>query len=249
MPRLFGTDGVRGVANRDLTPDLALALGRAAGSILAPGGEVVVGRDTRVSGPMLEGALVAGLCSAGADVRVAGIIPTPAVAWLTVEDKAQAGAAISASHNPVADNGIKFFSAEGLKIPAETEEAVERLMSEPTHHLPEGEHVGQTESLTDAADRYVAYLAETVDSLAGLRVVLDCAFGAAWSVGPLAFRAAGAEVVALHDEPDGTRINVDCGSTSLGELARSVLEHDADLGIALDGDADRALAVDEKGRT
>jgi phosphoglucosamine mutase len=249
MSRLFGTDGVRGVANRDLTPDLALALGRAAGRVLAPGGEVVVGRDTRVSGPMLEGALVAGLCSAGVDARVAGIIPTPAVAWLAVEDKAHAGAAISASHNPVADNGIKFFSAEGLKIPSETEDAVESLMSEPTHDLPEGERIGQTESVTDAADRYVSFLAETVDSLAGLRVVLDCAFGAAWSVGPRAFRAAGADIIALHDEPDGTRINVDCGSTSLGKLARAVVDLDADLGIGLDGDADRALAVDEKGRT
>jgi phosphoglucosamine mutase len=249
MPRLFGTDGIRGVANRDLTPDLALAVGRAAGRVLAPGGgEVVVGRDTRLSGPMLEGALVAGLCSAGANVRAAGIIPTPAIAFLTLEEKAQAGAVISASHNPVADNGIKFFSSEGLKVPAELEVEIERLMSGPGD-LPVGDGVGRAERLEDAEAHYVEHLLDTIGSLDGLRIVLDCAFGAAWNVGPAVFRAAGADVIALHAEPDGSRINVDCGSTSLQKLARAVVAEGADLGIALDGDADRALAVDEHGRT
>ena len=249
MPRLFGTDGVRGVANDALTPDLALALGRAAGLVLAPdGGEVLVGRDTRVSGPMLEGALVAGLCSAGAQVRLAGVVPTPAVAWLTVDEGAAAGAMISASHNPVADNGIKFFSDAGTKISAELEDKIESIMESVPGHLPTGAQVGSAEPLTAGVDRYIKHLIEAISSpLTGLRVVLDCAHGAAWQVAPRAFRESGADVVAIHTEPDGTRINVDCGSTSIGELARRVVEVGADLGLAFDGDADRVIAVDERG--
>lgn len=249
MPRLFGTDGVRGVANRDLTPDLALALGRAAARVLSDaGGEMVVGRDTRVSGPMLEGALVAGLCSAGIDVKLAGIVPSPAVAFLTLDEKAIGGSVISASHNPVADNGIKFFSRDGLKLTADLEDKIEGLMTEEATDRPEGSKVGTAEVLTDGADRYVTHLLGTLgSSLKGLRVVLDCAFGAAWSVGPRAFREAGADVIAINAEPDGTRINVDCGSTSLDGLAKRVVEEGADLGLALDGDADRVLAVDELG--
>jgi phosphoglucosamine mutase len=249
MSRLFGTDGVRGIANRDLTPDLALALGRAAARILAPdGGSIVVGRDTRISGPMLEAALVAGICSAGVDVRLTGVVPSPAVAFLTLDERASGGAVISASHNPIDDNGIKFFSREGLKLSGELEKEIEAEMAAPSSDLPEGAAVGGSTSLSDGADRYVAHLLGSIGSpLKGLRVVLDCAHGAAWQIGPRVFREAGAEVVAINAEPDGRRINVDCGSQSLGGLARAVVSEGADLGLAFDGDADRVLAVDEAG--
>jgi phosphoglucosamine mutase len=250
MARLFGTDGVRGVANRDLTPDLALALGRAAARVLAPEGEVVVGRDTRLSGPMLEAALVAGLCSAGGDVRLAGIVPTPAVAFLTQEEKASAGAMISASHNPVQDNGIKFFTPDGYKIATTAEDEIGTLMTEPPDDLPIGEGLGAVERLDDALDRYVEHVAGSLDApLSGLRVVVDCAHGAGWRAAPLAFRRAGADVVTMNDDPDGTRINVACGSTDMTGLAERVVAERAHLGIGLDGDADRALAVDERGET
>jgi phosphoglucosamine mutase len=247
MGRLFGTDGIRGVANADLTPDLGVALGRAAGRVLASGGgSVVVGRDTRESGPMLESALVSGLCSTGVDVALAGIIPTPAVAYLTLDERAAAGVVISASHNPVEDNGIKFFSNEGLKLASDVEDEIESRLEDPESE-PSTSPGGAVE-LPDAADRYIAHALDSIDGpLEGLRVVLDCAFGAAYNVAPRAFREAGADVIAINAEPDGTRINVDCGSTSLGGLAREVVDRKADLGIAFDGDADRALAVDELG--
>ena len=249
MKKLFGTDGVRGVANRDLTPDLALALGRAAGLVLAPsGGRFVIGRDTRLSGPMLEAALVAGLCSSGAEVLRAGIVPTPAVAYLTLEEKASGGAVISASHNPVPDNGIKFFSSDGLKTTEETERRIEEAATSPPTDLPTGADVGIASDLEDAGDRYVDHLLGSLDGrLDGLRVVLDCAFGAAFHLAPRALREAGAEVRAIHAEPDGARINVDCGSTSMTELSRAVVADGADIGLAFDGDADRVLAVDERG--
>ncbi|HET7482346.1 MAG TPA: phosphoglucosamine mutase [Actinomycetota bacterium] len=252
MARLFGTDGIRGVANRDLTPDLALAVGRAAGSILQEGrarpAVVVVGRDTRLSGPMLESALVAGLCSAGTDVLRGGILPTAAVAYLTVEERCAGGAVISASHNPVADNGIKFFSADGRKAGRETEAAIEARATISVDELPMSEGIGSVEDFHGGADRYVDHLLAALETpLRGLRVVLDCAFGAAFNVGPRAFREAGAEMTAIHAEPDGSRINVDCGATSLGKLARAVVEEGADVGFAFDGDADRVLAVDERG--
>ena len=204
MPRLFGTDGIRGIANEDLTPDLALALGRAAGRVLAPdGGEVIIGRDTRVSGPMLEGALVVGLCSAGVAVRTAGIVPSPAVAFLTVDERARAGTVISASHNPAPDNGIKFFSHLGIKIPEDAEEAIEELMEAPPK-LPSGAAVGGSEPLIGAPDRYVDHLLASLEqSLSGLRVVVDCAFGAAWHVGPRAFREAGPMSSRLTRSPTG----------------------------------------------
>lgn len=250
MGGLFGTDGVRGVANRDLTPDLALALGRAAATAVSAG-DVVIGRDTRVSGPMLEAALTAGLCSAGANVLAAGIMPSPGIAFLTVEEKASAGAVVSASHNPVADNGIKFFSTDGTKLSSEVENEIERLMSDPAaRDLPVGDAIGGAEKLGDAADRYVDHLLGTLDTrLTGLRVVLDCAYGAAWQIGPRVFREAGAEVIAINAEPDGTKINVDCGSTSLDGLAARVVAEGADIGLGFDGDADRVLAVDETGST
>jgi phosphoglucosamine mutase len=249
MARLFGTDGVRGVANRDLTPDLALALGRAAGLVLAPGGgRVVVGRDTRLSGPMLHAALTAGLCSAGAEVLDAGILPTPGVAWLTRSEGAAAGAMISASHNPVPDNGIKFFSAVGTKVSADEEAAIEARLADVPDDLPAGEAIGRVAPVAGGAARYVEHLVSSIGgSLEGLRLVLDCAHGAAYAVGPDAFRRAGADVVPLHDSPDGARINVDCGSTSLEALAKAVVAEGASFGLGLDGDADRALAVDETG--
>ena len=248
MTRLFGTDGVRGVANEDLTPDLVLALGRAAGEVLTSGSSrrVVVGRDTRLSGPMLESALVAGLCSAGADVALIGIAPTPAVAYLTTASHAAAGAVISASHNPVQDNGIKFFTGDGLKLGEDLEKEIERVLEDPA---PVGSaSVGTAEFWDDASDRYVDHLLQSIArSVDGLRVVLDCAFGAAWKIGPRVFREAGAEVYVMHAEPDGARINVDCGSTNLTELSRAVVQEGADVGFAFDGDADRVLAVDETG--
>jgi phosphoglucosamine mutase len=250
MNRLFGTDGVRGVANSELTPDLALALGRAAGRVLAPdGGEVVVGRDTRISGPMLEAALVAGLCSSGVHVRLAGVLPTPAIAFLTIDEKGAAGAMISASHNPVPDNGIKFFSDEGLKIPARQEQAIETLMASTIDGLPTGIDVGDASSLDGALDRYVDHLLRSIESpLRGVRIVIDCAHGAAHRAAPHAFREAGADVTVIHGEADGARINVDCGSTAPEVVARRVVDEGADLGIAFDGDADRAVAIDENGR-
>ena len=249
MTKLFGTDGIRGVANSDLTPDLVLALGRAAGVVAAQRGTVVVGRDTRLSGPMLEAALVAGLCSSGASVRLAGVIPTPAVAFLTREQKAEAGAVISASHNPVPDNGIKFFSSDGYKLGTELEEAIEQAMAEPPVELPTGTGVGSVERIEDAADLYIDHLLVSIDEpLAGLRIVLDCAHGAAYEVGPRAFKEAGATVTVLHAEPDGGRINVACGSTDLAALAQQVQANGADMGFGFDGDADRVLAVDETGQ-
>lgn len=249
MKRLFGTDGIRGVANEDLTPDLVLALGRAAGVAAARGGPVVVGRDTRVSGPMLEAALVAGLCSAGVEVRRAGIVPTPAVAFLTMEEKATCGAVISASHNPVPDNGIKFFSASGFKMDESVERAIEDAIAAPSEDLPTGAAVGSAVPLDDAAEVYIRHLLGSLaQPLDGMRVVLDCAYGAAYEIAPRAFKEAGAEVLALHTEPDGTRINVGCGSTDLGELSKEVVRAGADAGFGFDGDADRVLAVDEEGR-
>ena len=247
MPRLFGTDGVRGVANKDLTPDLALSLGRAAGHALARGRHVVVGRDTRLSGPMIEAALVAGLCSAGADPLLAGVLPSPAIAFLTLDSNAAAGAVVSASHNPVEDNGIKFFSAEGAKLAVDVEDRIEDLMANPPE-LPAGTGVGRPQPLADAAERYERHLLDSLPHrLEGIKVVLDCAFGAAVGIGPRIFEHAGAEVVAINDEPDGARINVDCGSTNMDGLAARVLKEGAALGVAFDGDADRALAVDERG--
>lgn len=247
--RMFGTDGLRGVANGDLTPDLVLAVGRAAGVLLAPsGGEIVVGRDTRLSGPMLEAALVAGLASSGATVRTLGIVPTPAVAFLTRLNGAGGGAVISASHNPVADNGVKFFSADGAKVRADLEAEIEGMLTDPPTDLPTGDRVGRCIPDPKGAARYLDHLLLSVDdSLSDLKVVLDCAYGAAWDIGPRAFEAAGADAVAINDAPDGARINVDCGSTSLAALSARVVEEGAQLGLAFDGDADRVLACDERG--
>lgn len=249
MPRLFGTDGVRGVANRDLTADLALALGRAAGLVMMPsGGNVCLGRDTRISSPMLENALAAGLNSAGVEVFRLGIVPTPAVAYITVNESMRAGAMVSASHNPVPDNGIKFFSDQGRKIAGSIEEEIESMLDATVSRLPEGTAVGSARHYEEGVEHYISHLVRSIDgSLEGLTIVLDCAFGAAFRVAPWAFEEAGAKVIAMNAEADGSRINVDCGSTALGGLRERVLSEGADLGLAFDGDADRVLAVDEKG--
>ncbi|MDN5362558.1 MAG: phosphoglucosamine mutase, partial [Moorella sp. (in: firmicutes)] len=254
MARIFGTDGVRGVANQGLTPELALRLGRAGAAVLAGNSgrvRVVVGRDTRISGDMLEAALVAGICSVGGEVLKVGVIPTPAVAWLTRDLEADAGVVISASHNPVADNGIKFFSASGYKLPDPVEEEIERLVLSPADDLPRpvGVELGRVREVTDAPERYCAYVCSTAGrGLAGLQVVLDCANGAACRVAPVIFQRLGARVSLLHNEPDGTNINVRCGSTHPEDLQAAVVARGAMVGLAFDGDADRVIAVDAKGQ-
>ncbi len=247
MARLFGTDGVRGIANDSLTPEMALALGRAAAHVLGPQGTFLVGRDTRVSGPMLEAALVAGLCSAGARAVRTGVVPTPAVAYLTRALGASAGAVISASHNPIEDNGIKFFGSDGRKLPEHVEDAVEAAL-QGSFPRPVGVDVGVPTDLVDAEERYLRFLVQHAPRVSGLRVVVDCAYGAAYRVAPKLWSLLGAQVVALHHEPDGRRINVGCGSTHPEVLQRAVREHGADVGFAHDGDADRVIAVDERGQ-
>jgi len=252
MPtRLFGTDGVRGVANTELTPELAFKLGEAAGHFLADKGRgrIVVGTDTRRSGDMLEAAVVAGICSAGADALRAGIVPTPAVAFLARDLGADGGVVISASHNPAEYNGIKFFDRDGFKLPDEIEDEIEEfLVSERDWERPTGARVGRAEVVTDAVERYVAHAVATVpDGLAGLRVAIDCGHGAAARTTVEAFERLGAQVVSVNCDWDGMDINRDCGSTQLGVVADLVRSGSFDLGIAHDGDADRMLAVDETG--
>jgi phosphoglucosamine mutase len=249
----FGTDGVRGVANLDLTPEVVLALGRAAARVL-PSWQFVVGRDTRRSGPLLEAALVAGLAAEGADVLALGVVPTPAVAWVAARD-AIAGAVISASHNPFEDNGVKLFGPGGRKLGDEVEEALEAelhrlLIHEAGGDARTGDAIG---TVLDGASEVSAWAASVVGSidgrrLDGLRVVVDCANGAASRIGPDVLRALGAEVTVLHAEPDGTNINAGCGSTHPADLQQAVTAAGAAVGIAFDGDADRALAVDADGR-
>jgi len=251
VPELFGTDGVRGPANRLLTPELALALSRAAASRIVPrGGRIIIGRDSRVSGPMLEGALAAGFASAGVDVRLAGIIPTPAISFLIKDERADLGAVISASHNPPDDNGIKFFDRRGMKLGVEKEAAIEAALDDPS---PPAARIGTIAPLEAAATRYAAFLAGVIDTehvdFSGTMLVVDCAHGATANIAPHVFRHLGARVATLHDTPDGLRINQDCGSTCLEPLRRAVREHAADLGIAFDGDGDRVLLVDADGRT
>lgn len=253
MARLFGTDGVRGLANADLSPELALSLAVAAAHTLPDQEDrvqpplVVVGRDPRASGEMLEAAVVAGLASAGANVVRVGVLPTPGVAFLTAEVRADFGVMISASHNPMPDNGIKFFAAGGHKLTDEQEDAIEAALGAPWTR-PTGAQVGRVHDLLDGAEHYTSHLVEaTGQPLTGIKVVLDCAHGAASDVAPEAFREAGAEVIAINAEPDGLNINDECGATHLGPLRAAVVEHGAHLGIAVDGDADRCLAVDASG--
>lgn len=254
MARLFGTDGVRGLANRDITADSALKLAQAAAIVLGKDArsrgqrpKAVIGRDPRISGEFLAAAMAAGLSSSGIDVYDAGVLPTPATAFLTADLDADFGVMISASHNPAPDNGIKFFSRGGHKLPDEIEDQIEAaLTQEPLS--PVGTEIGHVQRFADAEDRYLVHLLGTLpNTLKGLTVVLDCANGAASAVSPEAFRDAGANVIVIGNDPDGHNINQDCGSTHLGALQAAVVEHKADIGIAHDGDADRTLAVDHTG--
>lgn len=253
MPARFGTDGVRGVANEELTADLALSLGRATARIL-PAPTFVVGRDTRLSGPLLQAAFSAGLATEGADVVDLGVLPTPGVATVAAS-RGTPGAVISASHNPYGDNGIKLFSRLGTKLPVEVEGDIERelvaLSADPSRPpaRPVGLGVGRLTVDLEAAETYVARLIGSLDGrrLEGLRVVVDCANGAASALAPRVLAELGASVTALHDAPDGVNINDGCGSTDPSELARAVVGSGADLGLALDGDADRVIAVDGAG--
>lgn len=254
MGRYFGTDGVRGLANADLTPELAMAVASAAARVLMSHDAshrpvAVVGRDPRASGEMLEAAVVAGLTSAGADVKLVGVLPTPAVAYLTQVYEADVGVVLSASHNPMPDNGVKLFARGGQKLPdyleTEIEDEIDRGWIGPR---PLGAAVGRVKMAVDGVDRYVEHLLASVPtSLSGLKLVVDCAHGAASSVAAMVYAKAGAEVITMAAEPDGLNINDGVGSTHLSGLAAEVVAHRADLGIAHDGDADRCLAVDADG--
>lgn len=256
MGRLFGTDGVRGVANRELTAELALALGSAAArhlaSAQAPGRRVaVIGRDPRASGEMLEAAVIAGLTSQGVDALRVGVLPTPAVAYLTGAYDADFGVMISASHNPMPDNGIKIFGPGGHKLDDGTENDIEALLADvpvDPGSRPVGAGIGRVIDAEDADDRYLRHLSKASTlRLDGLTVVVDCAHGAASAVAPRAYRAAGARVIAINADPNGLNINDNCGSTHLDSLRAAVVAHRADLGLAHDGDADRCLAIDAGG--
>ena len=249
MTRLFGTDGVRGVANKDLTPELALRLGRAAGHVLGgPGHSVLIGRDTRRSGRMLEGALAAGLCSVGMEVRLVGHVPTPGLAFLAKTNGYVAGVVISASHNPAPDNGIKFFDHRGLKLLDRVEDEIEKGMGD-QEALPRPTEggIGLVGDARGLVKTYEDFLVSKAPRLEGLRIVLDCANGATYRVAPPVFAHAGAEVVTLFDTPDGLNINDHCGSTYPAALQRAVVERRADAGFAFDGDGDRVVIADETG--
>ncbi|MBT9167386.1 MAG: Phosphoglucosamine mutase [Syntrophomonadaceae bacterium] len=254
MGKLFGTDGVRGVANRELTPEMAFKIGRIGAYLLSQKrndkNAVFVARDTRVSGPMLEGALIAGLTSVGVDVYLAGVTSTPATAWLTRKLDCCGGVMLSASHNAYQDNGIKFFNTDGFKLADQIEEEIEELYCRQLDNLPRPEagHVGRVFPENEAEGHYLAYLLSTVPNrLTGLRIVLDCANGAAYRLAPQVFNALGADVIVIHNNPDGININKDCGSTYPETVSRAVREKNAHLGFSFDGDADRVLAVDETG--
>jgi phosphoglucosamine mutase len=254
MARLFGTDGVRGLANRDLTAELALSLAQAAASVLGAESrangvkpKAVLARDPRISGEFLAAAVAAGLASSGVDVYDAGVLPTPGAAFLTADIDADFGVMISASHNPAPDNGIKIFARGGHKLADAVEDQIQAAMDAPAL-APLGGAVGHIKRMADAEDRYLVHLLTAIPNrLDGLKVVLDCAHGAASAVSPDAFRDAGAEVIVIGNDPDGININDGYGSTHLSALQAAVLEHGADAGIAHDGDADRCLAVDHTG--
>ena len=250
VSRLFGTDGVRGRANADLTPDLALRLNIAAARVLGASDRrtvAVIGRDPRASGEMLAAASAAGLAAAGVKVIDLGILPTPAVAHLTALTGADFGVMVSASHNPMPDNGIKFFAAGGRKLPDDVEDAIEAAMDDPSP-LPQGDGVGRITRSVDPVEAYIEHLvAVCPNPLDGIKIVLDPANGAATGAAPEALRRVGAEVILINADPDGLNINENCGSTHMGGLRAAVVEHGAHAGIALDGDADRCLAVDADG--
>lgn len=253
MTRMFGTDGVRGIANEDLTPELAYQLGKAGAFVLTHGAHkptILVGKDTRLSGDMLEAAMISGILSVGANVIPVGVVPTPAIAHLTRKYKADAGVMISASHNPVEFNGIKFFDQKGLKLNDRIEDKIQKIIDGGMKGLPAptGAGVGKIFHEATAEEDYVDFATSTVEGdLRGLKIAIDCANGAASKVAVSALRRLGAEVYVINDNPDGLNINKDCGSTHMGELMHYVVEKSCDLGVAFDGDADRCLAVDEQG--
>lgn len=253
MGRMFGTDGVRGIANKDLTSEMAYNLGRAGAYVLTEGAhkpKILVGKDTRISGDMLESALVAGILSVGAEAIILGVIPTPAVAHLTRKYGADAGVMISASHNPVEYNGIKFFDNNGYKLPDELEDEIQGVIESGFEGVPSpiGGDIGKAQVEVGALDDYIDFAKETIAvNLRGLKVALDCANGAVYKAAVRAFRELEAEVYIINDNPDGTNINEKCGSTHPEELMDYVVRKGCDVGFAFDGDADRCLAVDEKG--
>ncbi len=254
MARLFGTDGIRGIANEELTPMLAMQLGQVGAYVLTKEKEhkptIMVGCDTRISGDMLANALMAGACSVGANCVYVGVVPTPAVAYLTQKYRVDAGVVISASHNPVEFNGIKFFDGNGYKLPDELEDEIEALIREdmPGIKFPIGPGVGKIKYRTDAREEYINHAIKAVPvDLTGLKIVVDCAEGASYYTSVEALKELGGTVVAIHNNPDGTNINSSCGSTHMEELQARVVYEKADVGLAFDGDADRLLAVDENG--
>ncbi|HUJ17818.1 MAG TPA: phosphoglucosamine mutase [Nitrospirota bacterium] len=256
MKKLFGTDGVRGVANQDpMTLEMAMRIGRAAGHVFRDSSRrhrIVIGKDTRLSGYMIESALTSGLCSMGVDVLLVGPVPTPGIAFLTRSLRADAGVVISASHNPYEDNGIKFFGRDGFKLPDETEDKIEELIfSDAIDHVrPTASEIGKAFRVDDAIGRYNEFVKSSFPrgmDLAGLRVVVDCANGAAYKIGPRILTELGADVIALYDEPNGMNINQGCGSLHPEVISRAVVANDASIGIAFDGDADRVILCDERG--
>ena len=255
MARLFGTDGVRGVANDELTPMLAMQLGQAGAYVLSKEKEhkptIMVGCDTRISGDMLANALMAGACSVGANVVYVGVIPTPAIAYLTKKYRVDAGVVISASHNPVEFNGIKFFDGNGFKLPDALEDEIEALIKNGMKDVqfPTGPSVGKIKYRTDAREEYINHAVNAVPvDLRGMKIVVDCAEGASYYTSVETLKELGAEIVAIHNNPDGTNINANCGSTHMEELKARVVYEKAHVGLAFDGDADRLLAVDENGK-
>ncbi len=254
MGRLFGTDGIRGIANKDLTPELAFDLGRAVAHVLTSDYEepvITIGKDTRISGDMLESALAAGICSRGVDVYLLGVVPTPAIAYLTKHLKAHAGAVISASHNPVEDNGIKFFNQHGFKLSDEIEDEIASFVGERKAEIPRpvGRGVGRIIQLDKGKNIYKTRLSNIfADNMKGMKIVVDSANGAASDITPGLLKSLGAKVISIADEPNGLNINDNCGSTHMENIRDQVIQHKADIGIAHDGDADRMLAVDELGR-
>ena len=254
MGRMFGTDGVRGVAGTELTIELAMKLGQAGAYVLtkeqAHQPTIIVGCDTRISGGMLANALMAGICSVGANAIYAGVVPTPAIAYLTRKHKVDAGVVISASHNPMEFNGIKFFNGEGYKLSDQLEDEIEALIKNDMRDvpIPIGSGVGKVEYRFDIRDEYIRFMEKRVPvDLSGMKIVVDCAEGAAYYTSVRTLEDLGAELVAIHTNPDGTNINANCGSTHMEELQARVVYEKADIGIAFDGDADRMLAVDELG--
>ncbi len=255
MSRLFGTDGVRGVANKELTVELATKLGQVGAHVLTENShhkpKILVGCDTRKSGDMLAMALMAGICAAGADAVYLGVVPTPAVAYLARQMKADAGVVISASHNPSEFNGIKFFNGDGFKLSDELEDRMEEIIRNDLEEVarPTGYGVGSLTYAFDAKEQYINFITSTVPlDLSGMKIVIDCANGASFYTSPKALKRLGADLIVLHDAPDGSNINKDCGSTHLESLQREVVKSGAKVGLAFDGDADRLLAVDEKGQ-